>query len=190
MKTKSITLLILSILSFQFIIAQEKAKLKFKKIEIAYYEPNQSNPTKINLIDYAQINEAGIVKVHLNGNRGLKFYNYQLSDKLIREINSLINDKNALKKALVKTELKPRSHYAGSYNFISFDNQSLCFISPYMSKEFNSIFNEIENIILEQSEKSETVNPKFNINEIEKRILAEHKKSTYLPKIEQSPSGK
>jgi len=182
-------IIFLSILSFNILTAQHNIKLNFKRIEIAYYEAN-SNPSKINVTYYAQINEFGIITVHLNGNNGLKFYQYQLSNELMSQINSLMIGKNALKKQLVKTKMAPGKHYAGSYNFIAFDNEELCFVEPYMSQAFNSIFNQLEDIALKQSENAEIKNPKFKIKETEKRILIEHKKSNYLPKIEQPPSMK
>lgn len=176
----------LTILSSNILNAQQNLKLNFKRIELIYYEIN-GNPLKINVTNYAQINEYGIVTVHLNGNNGLKFYQYQLSNELMSQINSLIIGKDSLEKQLVKTKMSAGKHYAGSYNFISFDNEELCFIEPYMSKAFNLIFNQLEDIILKQSENAEIVNPKFKIKEIEKRVLIEHKKSTYLPKIGQPP---
>ena len=106
------------------------------------------------------------------------------------QINSLIIGKGSLKKQLVKTKMDAGKHYAGSYNFIAFDNEELCFVEPYMSKAFNLIFNQLEDIILKQSENAEIVNPKFKIKEIEKRVLIEHKKSNYLPKIEPPTSMK
>lgn len=182
--SKLILLFTLIVLSFHFSHAQEKVKLKFKKIELAYYDAKE-NSSEIKVSNYAQINEYGIVTVHLNGNRGLKFYRYQLSDKLMREINSLLNGKNFLKNNLVKTQMKTGRRYAGSYNFIAFDKEILCFVEPYMSMKFNSVFSQLEDVILKQSENSETENPKFNIKQIEKRVLNEHTKSNYLPKIEQ-----
>lgn len=181
-------ILLLTILSFS-LNAQQHLKLNFKRIELAYYETN-GNTSKINVRDYAQINEYGIVTVHLNGNNGLKFYRYQLSNELMSQINSLIIGKNSLKKQLIKTKMDVGKHYAGTYNFIALDNEELCFVEPYMSKALNLIFNQLEDIILKQSENAEIDNPKFRLKEIEKRVLIEHKKSNYLPKILQSPSIK
>ena len=182
-------IVLLTVLSFHFLNAQQNAKLNFKKIELTYYEAN-GNPSKINVIAYAQINAYGIVTVHLNGNKGLKFYRYQLSDELMSQINSLLIGKNSLRKQLVKTKMDVGRHYAGSYNFIAFDKEELCFVEPYMSKEFNLIFNQIEDIILKQFENAEIANPNFNIKGVEKRVMIEHKKSHYLPKIEQPPRMK
>jgi hypothetical protein len=179
----------LTILSFNILNAQQNLKLNFKRIELTYYETN-GNPLKINVINYVQINEYGIVTVHLYGNNGLKFYRYQLSNELMSQINSLMLGKDSLKKQLVKTKMDAGKYYAGSYNFIAFDNQKLCFVQPYMSKAFNLIFSQLEDIILKQSENAEIDNPKFKIKEIEKRVLIEHKKSNYLPKIGQPPSMK
>ncbi len=179
---KLIVLLFLSTLSFN-VNAQGKVKLNCKKIELVYYETEG----KIKVSDYALVNESGYVTVHLNGNRGLKFYGYQLSDKLINEINSLFA-KSSLKTNLIQTKLKPGTHYSGSYYYITCDKESLCFIEPFMSKDFNSIFAQIENTILKQSEKAEIENPRFNIKEIKKRVIIEHKKSNYLPKIEKPHS--
>jgi len=189
MKLLKLQIILLTILSFHFLNAQTNAKLNFKKIELAYYEAN-GNPSKINVTDYVQINEYGIVTVYLNGNNGLKFYQYQLSNELISQINSLIIGKNSVRKQLVKTKMDVGRHYAGSYNFIAFDKDELCFIEPYMSKEFNLIFNQLEDVILKQSEKAEIANPNFKIKDVEKRVVIEHKKSNYLPKIEQPPSMK
>lgn len=189
---KSLKLLIfvfLTILSFNILNAQQNVKLNFKRIELVYYEVN-GNPSKINVTDYAQINEYGIVTVHLNGNNGLKFYRYQLSNELMSQINSLMIGKNSLQKQLVKTKMDAGKHYAGAYNFIALDNEELCFVEPYMSKAFNVIFNQLEDVILKQSENAEIDNPKFRLKEIEKRVLIEHKKSNYLPKIGRPPSMK
>jgi len=181
-------ILFLTILSFS-VNAQQHLKLNFKRIDLIYYQKNGNQP-KINVTVYAQINQYGIVNVHLNGNNGLKFYRYQLSNELISQINSLMIGKKSLQKQLVKTRMDAGKHYAGTYNFIAFDNEELCFVEPYMSNAFNVIYNQLEDVILKQSENAEIDNPKFKIKEIEKRILIEHKKSTYLPKIVQSPSIK
>ncbi|MEP6930218.1 MAG: hypothetical protein ABI850_09405 [Flavobacterium sp.] len=101
---KSLKLLIfvfLTILSFNILNAQQNVKLNFKRIELAYYEVN-GNPSKINVTDYAQINEYGIAIVHLNGNNGLKFYRYQLSNELMSQINSLMIGKDSLKNNWLK----------------------------------------------------------------------------------------
>jgi hypothetical protein len=177
------------ILSFNILNAQKNVILNFKRIELASYEVN-GNPSQINITDYAQINKFGIVTVHLNGNNGLKFYQYQLSNELMSQINSLMIGVDSLKKQLVKTKMESGRHYAGNYNFIAFDNEELCFVEPYMSKAFNIIFNQLEDIIVKQSKNAEIDNPKFKLKEIEKRVLIEHKKSNYLPKIEQPKSIK
>jgi hypothetical protein len=179
----------LTILSFNILNAQQNVKLNFKRIELVYYEAN-GNPSKINVTHYAQINEYGIVTIHLNGNNGLKFYRYQLSNDLMSQINSLMISKDSLKKQLIKTKVDAGKHYAGSYNFIAFDNEELCFVEPYMSMPFNLIFNQLEDLILKQSENTQIDNPKFKLKEIEKRVLIEHKKHNYLPKIEQPPRMK
>lgn len=127
--SKLIMLFTLTFISINFIYAQEKVKLKFKKIELAFYEPKE-NLSEIEVFDYAQISEYGIVIVHLNGNKGLKFYQYQLSDKLMNEINSLFTEKNSLKKNLITTQLKPGRHYGGNYNFIACDKEVMCFVEP------------------------------------------------------------
>jgi hypothetical protein len=190
MKTLKLQILVfLTILSFNNLNAQENIKLKSKRIDLAYYELD-GNSSKIMLSNYAQINQYGKVTVQLYGNKGLKFYQYQLSNELMNQINSLIIDKNSLKKQLVKTKLDSGNHYAGIYNFIAFDNQELCFVEPYMSKAFNLIFNQLEDIVFKQTENSEIDNPKFKLEEMEKRVLIEHKKSNYLPKIEQPPRMK
>jgi hypothetical protein len=181
-------ILFLTILSFS-VNAQQHLKLNFKRIDLTYYQTNGNQP-KINVTVYAQINEYGIVTVHLNGNNGLKFYRYQLSNELMSQINSLMIGNKSLEKQLVKTKMDAGKHYAGTYNFIAFDNEELCFVEPYMSNAFNVIFNQLEDVILKQSENAEIDNPKFEIRAIEKRVLIEHKKSTYLPKIVQSPSIK
>lgn len=183
----------LNIILQDYVNAQEKVKLNFKKIEIAFYETKNNNNV-IEFSNYAQIDELGQVKVCHNGKHDIKFYSYQLSEKLIIELNSLLIEKKTLKKNLVKTKMGNGYHYAGYYNYISFesekDAESMCFIKSFVSKEFNKVIIQLEDIILAGTQESETINPKFNIEDIKKRILIEHKKSKYLPKIEYPHSMK
>jgi ABC-type proline/glycine betaine transport system substrate-binding protein len=181
------------LLALCFSLAQTKAqvKAKFKKIEYAYYTVKDG---KVALDLYFLIDENGFVQTQNQLSNEEQYTTIQLSDKQIETLNTIFNGEKRLKSYMVDAKMKKGEHYAGLYNYLAYTpatgkKDKLCFIDSFMSKSFKEFFDKLGDMLNQQA-KTKADKPKYKIGKAKKEILAEHKKSPYLPAIEMSPKTK
>jgi hypothetical protein len=191
------TLFVIVILLLNFKVAlkaQGNLKPKFKQIELAIYDfnsPRTKQDNKVELLTYVTIDQNGAVKIVDKNYNGVKHYTYQLSDSMINTLNEVFNGKKQLNKYMAARKLEEGIHFAGYYNFITYQtinnkNDTLSFIEPYMSTDFNAVFRAIKNVVYRQP-KTEIKASNTENETVLQAIASEHKKSGYLPTIEMPP---
>lgn len=172
------------------VFAQKTTPAKFT-LELALYLADSPQARQIELVSYALVKEDGMMQVQVLEGEKLAFYNFQLSQDQVKKISNLLNKSNALKNNMISNKLAPNEHYAGEYHYVEFTSgshsESLCFIESFMSKEFNTIYDELIQVMFSGSDSSKTNNPNFNTQKIAKKIALQNSQSTYLPPREMPP---
>ncbi|MEC5395867.1 hypothetical protein [Bergeyella sp. RCAD1439] len=173
---KNIILFFLILISFNS-CAQ---KNKLENFQIVSYDLNSPNSVEIN--SYSTLDKEGKLKVFVNGSKGPAYYSYQLKPEDLKQINKLAN-KN-LEEFVQKKQLAENQGYAGSRNYISFfkkTKKQLCYIEPFMNKEFNEISNLLFDKIYSQQDSAKISKFFVDFNNVEKEILKQDKIDNYLP---------
>lgn len=174
-------------------------KISFEKIEYASFrvlKSEDNSKDSISILLYSIMNNSGLVKIRNNDDYHdtLTFYTYQLNKGRMSEISQIFNSQKKLDDYFVTKKQADSAFYGGVYHFLKvvYENgqeDSVCFIPPFMSAKFNAVFNMLNDEVY-FGQNNTSCNP-FNIPEIFKTgVLLNYKKSTYLPEVKQLPSFK
>jgi hypothetical protein len=181
--------------SFLFLFVSCMAQnTTFDKIEYASFNTNsQKSKQKDSLVIeiYSHIDKAGIVTVVNNDtyHDTITFYTYKLTAEQLQNIQSIFNINKKLTNSMITTSLAKNSLYAGNYDFfrVSYKNgekkDSLCFIEPFMSQEFNFAYKMLNDIYYSKMNSNEC-KPFVIPKSFRESVLLTYKKSKYLPKVE------
>jgi hypothetical protein len=169
----------------------------FGKIEYASFDviPTKSkhvNHIKIGL--YYRIEKSGLVTI-LNDDdyhNTLTFNSYQLSRAQLRKINSIFNYTKHLKDYVIRKNLDSNEFFQGTYKFLSviYRNgckDSLCFIVPFMSNDFQNVYHMLDSIYWADKKRLKKISPFIIPQYFKNAILSNYRKST-LPNKKSLPS--
>lgn len=184
---------------FIFLDSCTSQNIGFKKIEYASFKIVKSKSSKTDSVFislYSIIDDKGLAKVIDDDDYHdtLKFYTQKVDKERLDKINTVFNRQKKLDTYFYTKKLGANEFYGGEYHLflISYkDGQkdSLCFVEPFMSSEFNSLYKMLDNFVFY----GEHTNPcsQFKIPEnFRKAVLLNYKKSSYLPEIKTLPSFK
>ena len=169
----------------------------FEKIEYASFDviPTKSkhaNHIRIGL--YYRIEKNGLVTI-LNDDdyhNTLTFNGYQLSRTQLRKINSVFNYTKHLKDYVIRKNLDSNEFFQGTYNFLSviYKNgckDSLCFIVPFMSNDFQDVYHMLDSIYWADKKRLKKMQP-FIISQYFKNTLLSNYRKSALPNKKSLPS--
>lgn len=162
----------------------------FKKIEVVYYTYDESTD-KLDTDFHCEITNKGYFNMKNSESDDISYSSYTADSALTKQMVTFFSNNKPLNDHLATTIMN--GHYAGHYTYICVTkaNDSLdefCFITNLTTVEFNEIYSKLYKVFF--SVKKPTSKTKLEMNSsLTKRIIAQHKKSTYLPPIEQPPPG-
>ncbi len=167
-------------------------KIEYASFKIIKSESGQKDSMFIEL--YSIIDMKGLAKI-LNDDDyhdTLKFYTHQLDKERMAKINVVFNPQKKLNTYFITKKLADNELYGGVYHafLVTYRNgekDSLCFIEPFMSREFNAVYKMLDDEVF-YGEDTKPCNS-FRIPEnFRKSVLLNYKKSTYLPNVSTLPS--
>lgn len=168
------------------ISAQVKNKPVFSNIEFVSYEITKKG--ELDLQGFTQIDLNGLIKKRSKMFKGIEYSTSQLDNEQIILINRFLSGKKMLNSYIVKNKLDEGTHYAGSYSYLRFKlldgtTDAVCYVTPLMSDDFKEFHQQLIDILNKNKKKTYTP-ASTDISKLSKEVLAEHRKSTYMPAIE------
>jgi hypothetical protein len=171
--------------------------ISFKKIEYASFDvtpPKSKYKDHIRIGLYYSINKTGLVKI-LNDDdyhNTLTFDTYQLSIAQLKKINSIFNYTKHLKDYVMRKNLDNDEFFQGTYKFLSViyrndRKDSLCFIVPFMSNDFQNVYHMLDSIYWADKKRLKKIQP-FPIPQYFKNSVLSNYKKSKLPKKKSLPS--
>jgi hypothetical protein len=162
----------------------------FEKIEYASFDitPKKSkhkNDIRIDL--YYNIDKNGLVTIRNDDDyhNTLTFSTYQLSTDQINRLNSIFNNTKPLKSYVVRTKFDKDEFFQGTYKFLSVlykngHKDSLSFIVPFMSNDFESVYHMLDSIYWADKKSLKNIHP-FPIPPYFKNSVLLNSKKSKLP---------
>jgi hypothetical protein len=168
----------------------------FKKIEFASFDviPAKSKHAHIRVGLYYKIEKNGLVSI-LNDDdyhNTLTYNSYQLSRAQLKKINSIFIYQRRLKDYVIRKNLDSVEFFQGTYNFLSVIynngcNDSLCFIVPFMSNDFQNVYHMLDSIYWADKKRLKKIQPFIISQYFKNSILSNYRKSA-LPNKKSLPS--
>jgi len=169
----------------------------FEKIDYASFDvtPPKSKYKDLIRIDlYYSIDKSGLVKI-LNDDdyhNTLTFSTYQLNADQLKKINSIFNNTKLLKNYVVRTQFDKDEFFQGTYKFLSVlykdgHTDNLSFIVPFMSNDFEKIYDMLDSIYWADKKRLKQIQP-FSIPQYFKNSILSNYKKGNLPKKRSLPS--
>jgi hypothetical protein len=145
---------------------------------------------------YYTISNKGLIEINNKDDYHKKhtYYSFQLTQAEISKLDSVFKQSKKLKTYLANTKMDDNSFYAGSYDFfrVTYSNgavDSICIIAPFMTKQFNDVYDFLDNLIYVREERKAI--KQFDIPNLFRNSLKScYLKSNYLPEIKNPPSFK
>ena len=192
---------VLYLLSFAMLANAQTVKPKFKELTLAFYQPNDSAKTLgITMYAYYKINSDGIIHFIFNefntashNFTGItRDTSYQLSDKMIIELNKIFNGEKNLRSYMVIDKLPKGVIISGPGNFITYktDNgktDNLIFSQSFFGANVNLVLNRIFFAQLARTTHSGKI---YHDRALEAQIIKYHKACNCIPKTEEPPTVK
>ena len=148
---------------FVFTSCANSQTTSFQKIEYASFDVNSYRTDKkvsvyINM--YYTISNKGLIEINNKDDYHKKhtYYSFQLTQAEISKLDSVFKQSKKLKTYLANTKMDDNSFYAGSYDFfrVTYSNgavDSICIIAPFMTKQFNDVYDFLDNLIYVREER-------------------------------------
>jgi hypothetical protein len=168
----------------------------FEKIEYASFDAisqksKHTDPIRIGL--YYSIDKTGLLTIRNDDDyhNTLTFNTYQLSSTQSEKINSIFNPAKHLKKYVIKRKLDDDEYFQGTYKYISIayknrTKDSLCFIVPFMSNDFQLIYHLLDSVYWADKKRLKKIQPFLIPQYFKNSVLSNYKKSK-LPKKKPLP---
>lgn len=171
---------------------QDQQSRLFEKIEYASFEQPRNNNVRINL--YYSIDTTGLVTIRNDDDyhNTLTFNTYELDTTQLKKINSIFNTTNHLNQYIIKRKFNDDEFFQGEYKFFSVryknsTKDSLCFIVPFMSNNFQDIYDMLDSVYWADKKKLKDI-PPFSIAQTFKNSVLLNYKKAGLPGKKALPS--
>ncbi|MFC3356024.1 hypothetical protein [Sphingobacterium zeae] len=180
-KKAAFVLVFAILLILLFSLRAERNKVMFENLVFVTYD-HQGDNMKIG--SYSTLDKKGLLSVFLNREKDSVYYKYQLTDDELAKVKFLSSKK--LKNFVIKRELDVGMGYAGSCNYLSYkignDEDKICFIQPFMDKDFNEAVMVIDSKVFIQRDSFKVARFNIDFENIKKEILRQETFDSYLPK--------
>jgi len=148
---------------FVFIDCAKSQTISFQKIEYASFDVNSYRTKKKDsayIGIYYTISKDGLIEANDKDDyhKTHTYYSLQLTKSEIEKLNYIFNKGKKLKNYITNTKLAENEFFAGSYDFfrVTYSDgtvDSLCTIASFMTKEFNSAYDFLNNALYERKNK-------------------------------------
>ncbi|OPC69892.1 hypothetical protein BAZ12_08690 [Elizabethkingia miricola] len=187
MKSKIALVLIgMLVLVVLFSISKGSKCAKYDDFRFITYEHSGEG---VEIGSFSKIDKKGVLWVFLKRSKDSAYYKYQLSANEIEKLSIFSSKK--LEDFVIRKQLDQGIGYAGSSNFLGLklgnDEDKICFIKPFMDKDFNDTMMMLEDKVFKQSDSNKVAAFDIDFVSVGGEILKQERINFYLPQKQLPP---